>query len=98
LRFCAKDWTLIFETARSRDVFFSPTHELGQEVAKVPAFSCEPCRSTGMGAITPLIFPSLATSGPTPLAYLPLVLIPTYFVPIFTVLHLVALIQAQHAR
>jgi hypothetical protein len=51
-----------------------------------------------MGAITPLIFPSLATSGPTPLAYLPLVLIPTYFVPSFTVLHLVALIQAQHAR
>jgi len=51
-----------------------------------------------MGAITPLIFPSLATSGPTPFAYLPLVLIPTYFVPIFTVLHLVALIQAQYAR
>jgi len=40
-RFCAKDWTLIFETAPSRDVFFSPTHELGQDVAKVPAFSCE---------------------------------------------------------
>jgi len=54
--------------------------------------------AVGMGAITPLIFPSLAPAGPTPLAYLPLVLIPTYGVPMFIILHLTALLQARQQR
>jgi hypothetical protein len=53
----------------------------------------------GMGGVAPLLFPSLrAGPGNTLLAQLPLVLIPAFLVPIFTILHLIAFIQARHAR
>ena len=51
-----------------------------------------------MGAIVPLLFPSLrGTNAVTPLAILPLSLIPTFFVPLYAIFHLIALIQARHA-
>lgn len=55
--------------------------------------------AVGMGGIAPLLFPALrAGAGNTLLAQLPLVLIPAYLVPIFTIFHLIALIQARHSR
>jgi len=56
--------------------------------------------AVGMGAIAPLIFPGARPAGGavTILAQLPLSLIPTYFVPMFTIFHVVALIRARHAR
>ena len=57
--------------------------------------------AVGMGAIAPLLFVRLAqTVTPqmttaAPMRHLPLVLIPTCFVPMFTIFHLVALFQAR---
>ena len=52
-----------------------------------------------MAGAAPLLFPSLRTGvGNELLAQLPLVLIPTYVVPMFTIFHLIALIQARHRR
>lgn len=52
-----------------------------------------------MGAIVPLFFPSSSsTNAVTPLASLPLSLIPTFLVPLYTIFHLIALIRARHAR
>jgi hypothetical protein len=55
----------------------------------------------GMGAIAPLFFVRLAQTvtpqmtAAAPMRHLPLVLIPTFFVPMFTIFHLVALFQAR---
>jgi hypothetical protein len=55
--------------------------------------------AVSMGAIVPLRFPELRRSGGTaPFAILPLSLIPTFLVPFYTIFHLIALIQARHAR
>ena len=56
--------------------------------------------AVSMGAIVPLLFPELRRSGgcTTLFAMLPLSLIPTFLVPFYTIFHLVALIQARHAR
>jgi hypothetical protein len=60
--------------------------------------------AVGMGAMVPLLFPDLfrtvtpqmATTAP--MTHLPLVLIPTFAVPMFTIFHLVALFQARHGE
>lgn len=60
--------------------------------------------AVGMGAAAPLLFPSLAGTAipqmPTmaPMAHLPLALVPTYAVPMFTIFHLVALFQARQLK
>ena len=57
--------------------------------------------AVGMGAFAPLIFPSLLhTLTPemvkaAPMRHLPLSLVPSFFVPIFTIFHLMALFQSQ---
>jgi hypothetical protein len=58
--------------------------------------------AVGTGAIAPLLFPRLAQmvtpqmATTAPMRHLPLVLIPTFAVPMFTVFHLIALFQARH--
>ncbi len=60
--------------------------------------------AVGMGAVAPLLFPSfVGTPTPqmptgAPMTHLPLVLIPTYAVPMFTIFHLVGLFQARRRR
>jgi hypothetical protein len=52
-----------------------------------------------IGALVPLLAPNLyGTVSSAPMAQLPLVLIPTYFVPMFLMLHLTALFQARRLR
>jgi hypothetical protein len=57
--------------------------------------------AVGMGAMAPLLFPDLAgtvtlqMATAAPMRHLPLVLIPTFAVPMFTIFHLVALFQAR---
>jgi hypothetical protein len=52
--------------------------------------------AVGMGALGPSLTGSPAGASPTTaMSQMPLVLIPTFFVPIFVVLHLVALLQAR---
>jgi hypothetical protein len=53
--------------------------------------------AVSMGALGSGVVPGLTEVLTTPMAGLPLVLIPTYFVPIFVVLHLAALFQARRA-
>jgi hypothetical protein len=51
------------------------------------------------GAAVPLLFSNAAGVGSTDaMAYLPLVLIPAFFVPGFLILHAIALVQAREAR
>jgi hypothetical protein len=53
--------------------------------------------AVGMGALAPRLFINVAGAVTTaPMAHLPLVLIPAYFVPMFIILHLAALFQARH--
>lgn len=55
--------------------------------------------AVGMGALGSLLVGSPAGVFPTTImSQLPLVLIPTFFVPLFVVLHLVALLQAKQSR
>jgi len=52
--------------------------------------------AVSIGALVPLLAPHLYGAVSTaPMAQLPLVLIPTYFVPMFLILHLTALFQAR---
>lgn len=52
--------------------------------------------AVGTGAFGPLLFANNAgTAATAPMAHLPLVLIPAYFVPMFIILHLIALFQAR---
>jgi hypothetical protein len=54
--------------------------------------------AVGTGAIGPLVSVDAARAvATTPMAQLPLVLIPAYFVPVFIMLHLAALFQARSA-
>jgi hypothetical protein len=49
-----------------------------------------------MGALGPRLFADITGTVTTgPMARLPLVLIPAYFVPVFIMLHLTALFQAR---
>lgn len=58
--------------------------------------------AVGTGAVAPLIFPSLLQmltpqmAAAAPMQHLPFSIIPTFFVPMFTIFHLVALFQARH--
>jgi hypothetical protein len=53
--------------------------------------------AVGMGALAPRLFVNVSGAITTaPMAHLPLVLIPAYFVPVFIILHLAALFQARH--
>jgi hypothetical protein len=60
--------------------------------------------AVGMGAIAPLIFPNLLhTVTPqmvtaAPMRHLPLSLVPSFLVPMFTTFHLVGLFQTSRAR
>ncbi len=60
--------------------------------------------AVGMGAVAPILLPGLTgTTTPqmatmAPMTHLPLVLIPTYAVPMFTIFHLVALFQARELK
>jgi hypothetical protein len=52
-----------------------------------------------IGALVPLLAPNFYKAASTaPMAQLPLVLVPAYFVPTFLMLHLTALFQARHLR
>jgi len=48
-----------------------------------------------MGTLSSGFFPGLVTVTTAPMAQMPLVLIPAYFVPLFIILHIVSLIQAR---
>ena len=52
--------------------------------------------AVGTGAFGPLLFgDGVGAVTTAPMAHLPLVLIPAYFVPVFIILHLTALFQAR---
>lgn len=51
--------------------------------------------AVGVGALGPRIFDGDGASATAPMTYLPLVLVPTFFVPVFIILHLTALFQAR---
>ncbi len=51
-----------------------------------------------LGALSSGLIPALVSVPTTPMAQLPLVLIPAYFVPIFLMLHFAALVQARRAE
>lgn len=57
--------------------------------------------AVGMGAVAPLLFPDLVRTvtpqmaAAAPMRHLPLLLIPTFAVPMFTIFHLIALFQAR---
>ncbi|HEY3926841.1 MAG TPA: hypothetical protein VGL89_00580 [Candidatus Koribacter sp.] len=55
--------------------------------------------AVSIGALVPLLAPNLYGSVTSaPMARLPLVVIPTYLVPIFLMLHITALLQARRVR
>ena len=60
--------------------------------------------AVGMGAIAPLIFPRLLqTVTPqmmtaAPMRHLPLSMVPSFLVPMFTIFHLIALFQTRRAQ
>lgn len=55
--------------------------------------------AVSIGAVVPLFAPSLYRTGsPAAMTHLPLVLIPTFLVPMFLILHLTALFQVRHLR
>lgn len=55
--------------------------------------------AVSIGAVVPLFAPSLYRTGSTAaMTHLPLVLIPTFLVPMFLILHLTALFQVRHLR
>jgi len=52
-----------------------------------------------IGALVPLLATSLfITVTPAPMSQLPLVLIPTYLVPMFLMLHLTAILQTRRTK
>lgn len=54
--------------------------------------------AVGMGVLSSGLVPGLTQVPTTAMTQLPLVLIPAYFVPLFVMLHAVALFQARRAR
>ena len=55
--------------------------------------------AVSIGAVVPLFAPNLFRTGsPGAMTQLPLVLIPTFLVPMFLILHLTALFQVRHLR
>jgi len=55
--------------------------------------------AVSIGALVPLLAPSLyGTASTAAMTQMPLVLIPTFLVPMFLMLHLTALLQARHLR
>jgi len=55
--------------------------------------------AVSIGAVVPLFAPNLYRTGsPAAMTQLPLVLIPTFLVPMFLILHLTALFQVRHLR
>ena len=55
--------------------------------------------AVGMGALGSLLAPNAAGVFPTTImSQLPLVLVPAFFVPLFVVLHVIALLQAKHEK
>jgi len=55
--------------------------------------------AVGMGGVGSLLVSNAASASPTTImSQLPLVLVPAFFVPMFLVLHVIALLQSKHQR